>query len=124
MGNKKKILLVDDSPTMLMVERSLLEGEPYALISAENGRTAVSTALAERPSLILMDVVMPGMDGIEACRLLRADDATRDIPIILVTTRSSMEHVERAYESGCNDYIIKPFDAEELRAKVASLVGG
>lgn len=124
MADSKKILLVDDSSTILMVERALLEREPYALISARSGQEAVAKAIAERPSLILMDVVMPGMDGFEACRRLRAEEATREIPIILVTTRSSPEHVERGFESGCNDYIIKPFDGDELRAKIASFFGG
>jgi CheY-like chemotaxis protein len=123
MADPKKILLVDDSSTILMMERALLEGEPYALLSARSGQEAVTTAMAERPNLILMDVVMPGMDGIEACRRLRAEAATREIPIILVTTRSSPELVERGFESGCNDYIIKPFDGVELRAKIASFLG-
>ncbi|UQA56705.1 response regulator [Polyangium aurulentum] len=122
MADPKKILLVDDSATILMMERALLEGEPYALLSAKSGQEAVATAMAERPNLILMDVVMPGMDGFEACRRLRADAATCEIPIILVTTRSSPDHIERGYESGCNDYIIKPFDGVELRAKIASFL--
>jgi len=123
MADPKKILLVDDSSTILMMERALLEDEPYALLSARSGQEAVATAIAERPNLILMDVVMPGMDGFEACRRLRTEVTTCEIPIILVTTRSSPEHVERGYESGCNDYIIKPFDGVELRAKIASFLG-
>ncbi len=122
-AHSKKVLLVDDSPTILMVARALLEGSSYDILSARSGQEGLETALAERPDLILMDVVMPGMDGFEACRRLRAMAETREIPIILVTTRSSPEHVERGYESGCNDYIIKPFDGDELRAKVQSLLG-
>ncbi len=122
MAHSRKILLVDDSPTVLMVERTFLQAERYTLLSAKSGQEAVDVALSEQPSLILMDVVMPGMDGFEACRRLRAAEATRRIPIILVTTRGSPEHVERGYESGCNDYVIKPFEGDELRAKVASLL--
>jgi CheY-like chemotaxis protein len=123
MADSKKVLLVDDSPTILMVARTLLEGASYAILSASDGQQGVETALTELPDLILMDVVMPGMDGFEACRRLRAMPPTREIPIILMTTRSSPEHVERGYESGCNDYIIKPFDGDELRAKVQNLLG-
>jgi CheY-like chemotaxis protein len=119
----KKVLLVDDSTVMLMMERALLEKEPYTLVSAMSGQEAVTVALAEQPDLILMDVVMPGMDGFEACRRLRSEGPTRKTPIILVTTRGSHAHIERGYESGCTDYVIKPFDAAVLRAKIASLVG-
>jgi CheY-like chemotaxis protein len=122
-GGLKKVLLVDDSSVMLMMERVLLEKEPYTLVSATNGREAVEVAVAERPDLILMDVVMPGMDGFEACRRLRAEGATSQIPIILVTTRGSHAHIERGYESGCTDYVTKPFDSAMLRAKIATLVG-
>lgn len=122
-GYSRTVLLVDDSPTVLMVERALLEGEPYTLLSAASGAEAVALALAERPSLILMDVIMPGMDGFETCRRLRAEEATCEIPVILVTTCGTPEHIERGYESGCNDYITKPFDGDELRAKIASLLG-
>ncbi|MDY7228300.1 response regulator [Hyalangium rubrum] len=123
MSAQKKILLVDDSPTVLLMERLLLQDGPYALLSATSGQEAVDTALAERPDLILMDVVMPGMDGFEVCRRLRAEAPTSTTPIILVTTRGGSEHVERGYESGCNDYVTKPFDGNELRAKIESFLG-
>jgi DNA-binding response OmpR family regulator len=120
---KKKILLVDDSPTVLLMERLLLQDGPYELLTASNGVEAVKLALDERPDLILMDVVMPQMDGFEVCQRLRAEESTRETPILLVTTRGSPEHVERGYESGCSGYIAKPFDGNELRARVDSLLG-
>ncbi|HYH97913.1 response regulator [Hyalangium sp.] len=123
MATRKKILLVDDSPTVLLMERILLQDGPYELLSATTGEEAVKAALAERPDAIIMDVMMPGMNGYEVCRRLRAEEATRTTPIILVTTRSSLESLERGYASGCNDYIVKPFEAMELRMKVASFVG-
>jgi CheY-like chemotaxis protein len=123
MATRKKILLVDDSPTVLLMERILLQDGPYELISATNGDEAVKLALSERPDAIIMDVMMPGMNGYEVCRRLRTEEATRTTPIILVTTRSSLESLERGYASGCNDYIVKPFEAMELRMKVASFVG-
>jgi len=123
MSVPKKILLVDDSPTVLLMERLLLQDGPYELLSASSGMEAVERALAEHPELILMDVVMPGMDGFEVCRRLRAEEATRNTPIILVTTRGGPEHVEKGYESGCSDYVTKPFDGNELRAKIESFLG-
>jgi CheY-like chemotaxis protein len=123
MAAPKKILLVDDSPTVLLMERLLLQDGPYEFVSASSGAEALSRALAERPELILMDVVMPGMDGFEVCRLLRAQEATRTTPIILVTTRGGAEYIEKGYESGCSDYVTKPFDGNELRAKIESFLG-
>ncbi len=75
------------------------------------------------PDLILMDVVMPRMTGIEACRQIRLQDATRHIPIILVTTRGEPENVEQGYASGCNDYVTKPINGAELISKIEDLIG-
>jgi len=120
---RKKILLVDDSPTVLLMEQMLLQDGPYEFLNASNGEQAVQVALAERPDLILMDVVMPRMDGFEACRRLREQEATRTTPIILLTTRGTAEYMERGYESGCNDYISKPVNGEELWLKVQLFLG-
>jgi CheY-like chemotaxis protein len=123
MAASKKILLVDDSPTVLLMERILLRDTPYTLLSASNGEEALKLALTERPDIILMDVMMPGLNGLEVCRRLRAEEATRTTPIILVTTRSSLEALEQGYASGCNDYIVKPFEGMELRLKLANFLG-
>ena len=120
----KKILLVDDSATALMWERLILQSEPYALLTATDGDQAVETAKRELPDLILMDVVMPRMNGFEACEALRANPATRSVPIIMVTTRSEAKSVEAGYLSGCTDYITKPIDRLELLAKVRSCLSG
>ena len=120
----KKILLVDDSATALMWERMILKSEPYALLTATDGAEAVETATRELPDLILMDVVMPRMNGFEACQALRAAPATRKVPIIMVTTRSEVQNVEAGFRSGCTDYITKPIDRLELLAKVRSCLSG
>jgi CheY-like chemotaxis protein len=119
----KKILLVDDSSTVLMMERMILAAESYELCTAANGKQAVERAKIERPDLILMDVVMPLMDGVEACKAIRADEATREIPIIMVTTRGETDSVERGYLGGCNDYVTKPVNANELLTKIRNLLG-
>ena len=80
---------------------------------------AMDKALSERPDLILLDVVMPVMDGFEVCRKLRAQEATRSIPIIMVTTRGEERHIACAFEAGCNDYITKPISGLELVSKVS-----
>jgi DNA-binding response OmpR family regulator len=121
---RRKVLLVDDSATILMMERMILTKCSYDLITAANGEEAVAKATAERPDLILMDVVMPQMNGIEACRRLREQEVTALTPIIMVTTRGEMENMEAAYANGCNDYITKPINSAELVAKMRNLLGG
>ena len=119
----RKILLVDDSETVLMIEQMILKKEPYQLITAKNGLEGVEKALQSRPDLILMDVVMPEMNGFEAVRRLRQKDATRSVPIVMVTTKAEAESMEAGYESGCSDYITKPIDSTELLTKVRNLLG-
>jgi CheY-like chemotaxis protein len=119
---RKKVLLVDDSSTVLFIERALLS-RSYEVITASDGREGVQRALADKPDLILMDVMMPQMSGFEAVRTLRAAPETRHIPIIMVSTRGELKSVESGYESGCNDYVTKPFSGVELLAKVKSCLG-
>jgi len=119
----RKILLVDDSETVLLMERMILKKEPYQLITAKNGMEGVEKALEIKPDLILMDVVMPEMNGFDAVKWLRQSDTTRSVPIVMVTTQAEAESMEAGYESGCSDYIIKPIDSTELLAKVRSILG-
>ncbi len=120
---KKKILLVDDSRTSLFLERTLLRDGPYDLIEANDGAQAVEKAQAEHPDLILMDMMMPRMDGLEALKKIRAGEATRAIPVIMVTTRSEADRVETAYQIGCTDYVTKPVEQLELLKKVRAALG-
>lgn len=120
---RKKILCVDDSNVVLLMERHILAQTNYQLLTAGTGREAVEIAQREKPDLILLDIVMPVMDGIETCRRLRAEESTRDIPIIMVTTRSEAQNVEQSYVTGCNEYLTKPIDSIELLAKVKNLIG-
>jgi CheY-like chemotaxis protein len=115
---RKKILLVDDSSTVIMMEQMILSKNNYDLVTARDGQEGVAKALSEKPDLILMDVMMPRMDGFEACRKIRAENSTRSIPVIMVTTRSELTSVETGYASGCNDYVTKPINSLELLSKV------
>jgi CheY-like chemotaxis protein len=119
---RKKILLVDDAETILVLERMIL-GREYDLITARDGRQAVEKTATEQPDLVLLDIVMPAMDGIEACKAIRGNDATRSIPIIIVTTRGETQNVEAAYNAGCDDYVTKPINSQELLGKVRKLLG-
>jgi CheY-like chemotaxis protein len=119
----KKILLVDDSETVLMLEQMILKGDCYELATAKDGREGVEKALTFRPDLILMDVVMPQMNGFEAIRQLRRHKETRFIPILIVTTKGEEQSMETGYVSGCSDYITKPIDSLELRTKIRSFLG-
>lgn len=123
MPGRKKILLVDDSHTALMMEQLLL-GRTYDLVTAKDGAEALKVALAERPDLILLDVVMPKMDGFEVCRVLRGIDAMRSVPIIMVTTRGEGKNVEAGFASGASDYVTKPINQAELLAKIQRHLGG
>lgn len=121
--SKKKILLVDDSSTVLLMEKMILAKNQYDVVEARDGQEGVAKALAEKPDLILMDVVMPKMDGFEAVKRLRAEEPTRSTPIIMVTTRGELESVESGYASGCTDYVTKPINGLDLLTKVKSCLG-
>ena len=123
--NAKRILLVDDSSTALMINRMIVtDNTPHEVFTATDGAEAVEVALSKKPNLIVMDVVMPKMTGLEACQALRSHEETKGIPIILVTTRGEEEAVENGYISGCNDYLTKPVKPEELLTLVESYLGG
>jgi DNA-binding response OmpR family regulator len=120
---KKKILVVDDSRTALFMVTTILRKERYELVTASDGEQALQVAAAEMPDLILMDVIMPRKTGFEACRELKRREDTKGIPIILVTTRGEGENVEAGFQSGCNDYVTKPINAQELLTKVRDHMG-
>lgn len=121
-NSKPTVLLVDDQQTSIVFTQMLLGREAFDFVVASNGREAVEKARAIRPDLILLDIMMPEMDGITAAQVIRADPDTAAIPIIIVTTRSEVEYVERAYLGGC-EYITKPVQKDELLAKIRSAIG-
>jgi len=120
---RKKVLLVDDSATALLMEKMLLSRQQYEVVTAGDGAEGVERARAEHPDLILMDVVMPRMDGFEAVRRIRADAAVRQVPIIMVSTRGEPVNLEEGFAAGCSDYVTKPIDGLELLTKMKSLLG-
>ena len=114
----KKVLLVDDSKTELHHLSDLLSKRGYAVRTAENGEEAMRRLAEDKPDLILMDVVMPGVNGFQATRTLTNDDATRHIPIILVTSKNQETDRVWGMRQGARDYVVKPVVADELIAKI------
>lgn len=120
---RKRVLLVDDSETVLSMEKMILARGPFEILTARDGVEAVSKARSEAPDVILLDVVMPRLDGLAACAAIRASPTTSRIPIIMVTTRGEEHIIEAAYRSGCNDYVTKPINGDELLAKLYDILG-
>ena len=118
----KKILIVDDHPDMRKVLQTQIELMGFAGITAKNGKEGIEAAIAEKPDLIMMDFMMPEMDGWEATRILRATTETKEIPIIAVTAMIRPSDLQSCIEAGCNDYIVKPFRSEELRKRIDALL--
>ncbi len=117
----KTVLVVDDSPTERHVLVELLSRNGYQVITAENGEEGIEKARRELPDLILMDVVMPGLNGYQATRTLTRDEATKHIPVIVCTSKGQETDRIWGLRQGALDYIVKPINAEDLLAKIAAL---
>jgi CheY-like chemotaxis protein len=117
------ILLVDDRPENLLALQSILERPDYRLVSADSGEKALRLALREQFAVALIDIAMPGMNGLEVASHLKELERSRDIPIIFVTAfGDDPEEIHRAYAAGGADYLVKPLDAEIVKKKVAVFV--
>jgi len=118
------ILLVEDNEMNRDMLSRRLERKGYQILIAVDGQEGVNKARQERPDLILMDMSLPVLDGWEATRQLKADAATRDIPIIALTAHAMAEDEKRAREAGCDDFDTKPIELPRLLAKIAAQLGG
>lgn len=116
------LLIVDDQPNSRMLLGDLLEGIGYRVSEAESGNQALHMLETFQPDLILLDVMMPGLDGFEVCRRIKANEETRLIPVVLITAASDRKNRVRGIEAGADDFLSKPFDESELLARVRSLV--
>ena len=112
------ILVVDDDVVVRLMVRETLEQAGFPVEEAEDGEQALSAVKRLRPELVLLDVMMPGMDGYEVCRELKADEKTKDIPVIFLSARDSDSDVVKGFELGAVDYITKPISQEILRVRV------
>lgn len=118
MSHAGLILAVDDTPASLRLLTDILASEGYTVRSAINGELAVSAAIAQPPELVLLDVTMPGMDGYEVCAQLKEHEQTREVPVIFVSSLSDTHDKLKGFEFGAVDYVTKPFQREELLARV------
>jgi len=112
------ILAVDDDHVNLQVLLDHLISAGFKINVADDGKEAIEIAGLIKPDIILLDIMMPNMDGLEACRCLKSDPATRDIPIIFLTAKSDKKNILKGFRLGCADYITKPFNEDELLARI------
>jgi len=117
----RKILIVDDSATERHMLNELLTKAGYQVIASDNGEDAIVKARMAKPDLILMDVVMPGLNGFQATRAISRDPETKSIPVIMCTSKSQETDKIWGLRQGARDYVVKPVDREELLAKISSL---
>ncbi|MCB1162076.1 response regulator [bacterium] len=115
----RRILVVDDETDILEMMQSLLEIEGFQVLTAENGADAVA-ALGQQPDLVLLDIMMPDMDGHEVLQAIRAEAATRSLPVLMVTARNDVVDIGKALDAGVNGFVVKPFDTENLLRTVRS----
>ena len=118
----KFCLIVDDSPTVRKVARRILQPLDFEIEEAENGRCALDKCAERMPNIILLDWNMPVMNGIEFLRLLRASQGGKTPTVVLCTTEGDASHIREALDAGADEYLIKPFDAETIRARFSGPV--
>jgi two-component system cell cycle response regulator DivK len=124
MSGAPRILVVEDNPMNLELVRDILTAEGYEVLEAADGATGVAIATLERPALILMDLQLPRLDGLEAARLIRADPRLADIPIVAVTAHAMKGDDEKARAAGCDGFVTKPIQVREFVATVAAFLKG
>jgi CheY-like chemotaxis protein len=116
--NKIKVLLVDDDENVIIIIKESLEPELFEIFEAVNGKEALGMAFAKSPDILILDIMMPDMDGYSVCEELKQHANTRNTPIIILTAKAGIDDKLKAMELGINDYIVKPFDPRELRARI------
>ena len=113
-ASKKKILICDDDPVILRLLQVNLEIEGYEVVSAHHGEEAVRLAIQERPNLIILDIMMPRMDGYQAARALKSQTETKDSPLVFLSAKAQQADIDKGRTFGVTDYLTKPFDPTEL----------
>jgi len=117
-----KILVVEDEPENQLAIQVILTVEGFEVVSVEDGRLALQTAKEQRPDLILLDVMMPEINGFEVLAQLRHDEATKDIPVIMLTALAQRSDVAKAVEAGVDDYVAKPFEPDDLIERIRKAI--
>ena len=119
----KKVLIADDEPLIVDAIAKALKMEGYDILRANNGQDALQVARSKKPDLILLDIKMPVMDGVSACKTVRSDPFLKSTPVIMITAMDSESNIVSALEAGADDYIIKPFRLDEIKKKITKLLG-
>ena len=122
--SKKKILAIDDEPDVLDFLKLVLEKSGYEAVTAPNGTDGLIRAHVERPDLVLLDIMMEKMDGWETLRLLKLDEDSRDIPVVILSARAEPKDKIRGLQEGAVDYFTKPFQVKESLARIAAILDG
>lgn len=122
MNKKPKILLIDDEQKVLDLIAFRLQLLGYQAITGKSGEEALTLVEAHDPDLIILDVTMPGLDGLSVCSRLKKNEVTRGIPILMLTARTEVEDVNRAMAAGADDYVVKPYDPAVLQTKIRRLL--
>jgi len=115
-----KVLIIEDNPANMTLATFLLQSAGHSVLAATDAETGLTLARSEQPDLVLMDIQLPGMDGLEATALLKADDATRDIPVVALTALAMKGDEARIRAAGCDGYIAKPLAYKEFLATISS----
>ena len=119
LASEYKVLIVDDVPTNVMLVQAILKKEGYTLLTCDSGTKALRIANEKHPNLILLDIMMPEMDGYEVLQHLKSNPETTDIPVIIMSALSDMQSIVKGYQLGATEYVTKPFQREELVKRVA-----
>lgn len=121
-AEEKRILIADDDPVILRLIQVNLELEGYVVLTANNGQEAVDVATAENPDLVILDIMMPRLDGYQACEQLKSSEATKEIPVIFLSAKAQQGDIDKGQSFGVAAYITKPFDPTELLEVVEELL--
>ena len=122
MNSKSKILIIDDDPDTLETMTAILETHDYEILTALSGLEGISKASKEKPDLIIMDVLMPELDGFTACKMIKENKEIKNIPVILLTGTGMVGDVEKGFAAGANDFMIKPIDWDKFFLKIKKLI--
>lgn len=121
-SGKPRILIIDDEPDIVRTLQDRLEMNGYSVITATNGTEGLEKAVSEKPDIILLDVIMPEMDGLEMLEALRKHPEGKNVAVVMLTARSQPQDIARAKASGIDDYIVKPFDLSSLLEKIETVL--
>lgn len=124
MADRKKVAVVEDDPMISNLVKLKMEKSGYEVVVGENGKTGLELITEHLPDLVILDVMMPIMDGFEVLRRIKADERTRDIPVIMLTARGMEDDILKGFDSGAVDYVTKPFSISELAARAGRILAG